>query len=535
MATDPAEGDFDAVVVGSGAGGGAVAFGLTRAGLRTCVLEKGPHYQDADFFHDELAVTRREYFVPSPFDEPNLVARDGGAAVPTASGWISCCVGGGTVHMMGWMFRMRREDTALATRLGASARAGAAAIDWPIAYDELVRAYDEIEALVGVSGDATTLPVAQRALPLAPIAQHPAAQLIDDACRTAGHTPFQPPRAILSAAYRGRQACHYCGFCAGYGCEVGAKSSTAAALLPAAAATGKLTLRPRAQVMRIEVDDTGRARGVVWRDERGVERQSRGKVIVVAAGAIQTARLLLVSGLATKSGHLGRHLLLGAQSLTAAELPLPHPVFGARGGKRDFPFGERALRHGDGTLIFYLPGTNPIFDAEQAAARDDGAPPLWGAALVARLKQRFLETRRIDCETFAELVPHANCRVELDDATRDRTGLPVARIHAALHARTRETSARLGELGAAVLGHTGAPRVTPLVRDGIYWYLQAGTARMAKTDADGVVGPDGQAFEHPGLYVADGAALPSTGSAPFTLTIMANALRIAGRIAADAT
>ena len=68
--SDPAEGDFDAVVVGSGAGGGAAAFGLTRAGLRTCVLEKGPHYRDEDFFHDELAVTRRSFFVPSVFEEP---------------------------------------------------------------------------------------------------------------------------------------------------------------------------------------------------------------------------------------------------------------------------------------------------------------------------------------------------------------------------------------------------------------------------------------------------------------------------------
>ncbi|MBZ0234132.1 MAG: hypothetical protein K8M05_17510, partial [Deltaproteobacteria bacterium] len=268
------------------------------------------------------------------------------------------------------------------------------------------------------------------------------------------------------------------------------------------------------------------------RDERGVERQSRGKAIVVAAGAIQTARLLLVSGLATASGHLGRHLLLGAQSVTAAELPLPHPVFGPRGGKRDFPFAERALRHGDGTLVFYLPGVNPIFDADQAASRGDGQPPLWGAALVARLRERFLETRRIDCETFAEPVPHADCRVDLDDATRDTHGLPVARIQAASHAHTGAASARLGDLGGSVLARIDTARVTPITRDGIYWPLQAGTARMARTDADGVVGPDGQAFAHPGLYVADGAALPSTGSAPFTLTIMANALRIAGRIVA---
>ena len=138
MAADPGEGDFDAVVVGSGAGGGAVAFGLTRAGLRTCVLEKGPQYSEADFTHDELAITRRSFFVPSPFDEPNLVARDGGKAAPSADGWISCCVGGGTVHMMGWMFRM--EERALRMKSRVQGEPDAELVDWPIEYDELANA-----------------------------------------------------------------------------------------------------------------------------------------------------------------------------------------------------------------------------------------------------------------------------------------------------------------------------------------------------------------------------------------------------------
>jgi choline dehydrogenase-like flavoprotein len=528
MALDPAEGDFDAVVVGSGAGGGAAAFGLTRAGLRTCVLEKGPHYRDEDFFHDELAVTRRSFFVPSVFDEPNVVARNGGPASPSADGWISCCVGGGTVHMMGWMFRMAREDLAAGTRFAKTR--GSEALDWPVPYEELVRAYDEIEEVIGVSGDAATLPVAQRSLPLAPIAQHPgAAALLEQGARQYGTPAFQPPRAILSAAYRGRAACHYCGFCAGYGCEVGAKSSTAASLLREAATTGKLTLRPRAQVLRIEADATGRARAVIWRDEHGTERQSRGKAIVVAAGAIQSARLLLLSGLATRSGHLGRHLILGTTGLLTADYALPHPVFGAPGGKRDFPFAERAVRTADGTIIWYLPGTNPIHDAQEAAKHGEGQPPLWGDALTARLKTRFRESRRMVCETFAEFVPHRDCYVELDDTTRDKHGLAVARIHAALHDHTRERSWALHEHGGLALGMTGGD-IKSVTRDGFYWFLQAGTARMARTDADGVVGPDGQSFEHPGLYVADGAALPSTGGAPFTLTIMANALRIAQRI-----
>ena len=135
------------------------------------------------------------------------------------------------------------------------------------------------------------------------------------------------------------------------------------------------------------------------------------------------------------------------------------------------------------------------------------------------------------CETFADFVPHRDCFVELDDKTRDKHGLAVARVHGALHPHTRERSWALHKHGGLALGMTGG-NVISVTRDSFYWFLQAGTARMARTDADGVIGADGQAFEHPGLYVADGAALPSTGGAPFTLTIMANALRIAGAIAA---
>src|SRR5262249_28147561 len=101
---------FDAVIVGSGAGGGTTAYALTQAGFRVCVLEKGPHYKSEDFFHDELAVCRRDYFVPSPLDEPHMVVRPGQpAAERTTDGWIACCVGGGTIHMSGFFFRLHRE------------------------------------------------------------------------------------------------------------------------------------------------------------------------------------------------------------------------------------------------------------------------------------------------------------------------------------------------------------------------------------------------------------------------------------------
>jgi len=533
------DGDYDAVIVGSGAGGGTVAAALCEAGMRVCLLEKGPRYSERDFVHDELAICRRWFFTPDPFSEPNVVAAHGKPAAPSSNGWISCCVGGGTVHMSGFFFRLHEDDFQLRTKYGAPT--GSTLADWPIRYADLEPYYDEIEKRIGVSGDASTLPVKQTALPLAPIAQHPIATTIDAAIAKVGRRAYQTPRAILSGAYAGRAACHYCGFCASYGCETGAKSSTLASLIPAAEQTGKLELVTGAMALAIERDARGRANAVVWTDGNARHR-ARGRVVIVAAGAVQTARLLLASGLANQSGMLGKHLMFSGQAKSSGHFALPHAGFTTR-----FPFLDRTLGElyvtrdarfahpKAGVILVMLPHVNPIFQAELAADRGDDEPPLWGAALVKRLRERFLDTRSVEVETFAEFFPHAGSFVALDEHTKDTYGQPVAKITTSLHPATKRASEVLLGEGERMLAAAGATIERSPHPPDVYWFLQAGTARMVARARDGVVGADGQAFDVPNLYVADGSALPSAGGAPFTLTIMANALRIARGILARAT
>ncbi len=343
MATE----DYDACVVGSGAGGGAVAYALTKAGYKVLVLEKGPHYADRDFFHDELAVCRRSFFVPSPVDEPHVVVRETGATPErSADAWIACCVGGGTVHMSGYFFRMRAEDFRLRSTFGDVK--GANVADWPTSLTEMEPFYDEVERIIGVSGDGLR-EGRVKPYPLAPIVSHPSAELVDAACEKLGVRAFPTPRAIISADYAGRPACHYCGFCGSYGCEVGAKSSSLATFLAIARTTGNLELESRAMVERVELDEKGRAVGAVYLDANRVRRSARARVTIVACSAVETARLLLqsatgrhASGLGNSSGHLGKHLMFSSFASAYGRFPLPSPAFPE--SAQIMPFLDRAVQ-----------------------------------------------------------------------------------------------------------------------------------------------------------------------------------------------
>src|SRR5258708_5282615 len=131
----------DVVVIGSGAGGAPAAWSLADSGAHVVLLEKGPHYGPADFVHDEVAVARRNFFVPYDDDDPHTIRKDGAAqATRTREGWIGINVGGGTVRMAGFCYRLHAEDFELHKRLGNIA--GASIADWPITLADLQPHYD---------------------------------------------------------------------------------------------------------------------------------------------------------------------------------------------------------------------------------------------------------------------------------------------------------------------------------------------------------------------------------------------------------
>lgn len=536
----------DVVVVGSGAGGAPVAAVLAEAGARVVILEKGPYYTSRDFVHDEVKICRRDFWVPYLDDEPHTIRRtDTEPAKRTRSGWTSACVGGATVHMSGFFYRLHPGDFRLAERTGGIE--GTDIADWPIGIEELLPYYDRLEARIGVSGRAGLNPfeVRDRPFPLPPLQPHPAAALFDEAARSLGYHPYPTPRAIASRVFGQRPPCNYCGLCGDYGCENSSKSSCLVTFIPAAEATGRCQVKARSMARRILVDASDRVRGVEYLNARGEVRQIEARVVCLAASAVESARLLLLSrssrfphGLANSNGLVGRNLTFS--TLAKGMAVFDRQALIARLGPEgmDLPFFQRSVQDDywmktagltlpkGGTYNFIIEHPNPIHAAVRLAAAEGWR--LFGEDLKKRLRRHFLEELTVEFEVFGEALPWKGSYVDLDPERRDRFGLPVARITASNHPHADEVNVRMLRHGMGMLEaiKPSAERVSAWTWKDTTYHLQQGTCRFGPDPALSVLDPTCQAHEVRNLYVTDGSFMPTSGGVPSTATIMANSLRV---------
>ena len=320
--------EFDVCVIGSGAGGGAVAWRLARAGKRVLVLEKGPWLREADFFKDELACCRRSVYTPDLRQERHVIEEADGegwrATSTQESGWDfwnGNVVGGSSNFMSGFFHRMKPVDFRLLSEFGPIQ--GANVVDWPIAYEDLEPYYAEVERVVGVSGRVVSHPFLEPRstpdFPYPPTLEHPVSAWIDAACAQLGYRALPLPRAILSQPKGDRRACEYSGYCGSYGCASGAKGGARVALLDEAVASGRCEIRPHSQVFRLASDASGKVIAAEYFDRNGQTRRARARIFVVACQAIESVRLLLSSpgprhprGLGNRHGQVGRNLIFSA-------------------------------------------------------------------------------------------------------------------------------------------------------------------------------------------------------------------------------
>jgi choline dehydrogenase-like flavoprotein len=545
-----AKDSVDVCIIGSGAGGAPLALELGRAGFKVVVLEKGAWYQQTDFVHDEIMNSRRNFFMPLPWDEPHLWRAEGQPYQRTNEAWTANCVGGGTVHMSGYFYRLKPVDFRMKTELGAPK--GSNVVDWPITYKDLAPYYDKAEAEMGVSGNAVPHPFLEPRsgnYPMPPLAEHPVSSEIDKAAKSLGWHAIPTARGILSRPYRGRDACVYCTLCGSYGCEHGAKSSTAASLIPAAIATGNVDLRPKCMAKEITVDAKGLAKSVIYLDADGVEQEQPARIIVSSCTAVESARLLLNSkssrfpnGLGNDNGQVGKNLLFSSFGQSKATFSVEKRGKELAWLSSNMPFINRSLqdfyvmpddRFGfrkGGTLGFMWAHPNPIFAAVGIANK--GERGIFGKALKDKLRTHR-DSRILEFEIYGEFLSNDGTYVGVDPNVKDKFGLPVAAITIKRHPADFTMTKFLVDRGEEVLQAMNPDRVDRVGTAGETTILQGGTCRFGKDAATSVLDADCRSHSVKNLYVVDGSFLPTSGGVPLTLTIAANSFRVADKLVAS--
>lgn len=535
-------GRVDAVVIGAGASGAAAAKVLTERGLRVVALEKGPWRTKESFGGDELANVNRYNLWPDPILNPRTSRT---SAADEAGVDLFCpvpqMVGGGTVHWQGWLPRFTPNDFRL--RSIAGELPGTTLADWPIGYDELEPYYDRVEWAFGVSGQAGANKYEgprTRGYPCPPMPQSRYAQKFHEGCEKLGWNSFPTPQAALSQPFNGRPATVVSAFAQQHGDPTGTRSSALNVFIPDALATGRYELRADSYVRELVLDARGRIKGAVYEDADGVVFEQEADVFLLACGAVETARLLLMStsgrfpaGLANTNDLVGRNVTFHEYSASVATFD--DPIYAWAGGgyvsASSFEFYEHDASRG-----FVSGGHIAAAGVGIPLPINWGLPgkPTWGA-----------EAKQIDRDYFSHSMavamvlhdmPQHDNRVDLDDTVVDAWGLPVARITLAPHENDLAQGRFLIDRCGDILEAAGGQDVTRVYADKVTGNCshQHGTARMGDDPETSVTDRNCRAHEVDNLYVVDGSPFPTATGANPTLTIMANAWRVAEHIATGA-
>ncbi|HWA18658.1 MAG TPA: GMC family oxidoreductase [Devosia sp.] len=538
--------EFDAIVVGAGAGGGITASVLAEAGKTVLLVERGVERDYADSGRrDHLRNHRLSQYGQNtgPDDgQPRVAMMADGterSMPPHESLYqnIAAAVGGGTLvyGMQAWRFHP--TDFAMASTYGVPE--GSSLADWPIGYDELAPYYERAEWEIGVAGDSgadRNSGARARAYPMPGTPDTAATAVLRRGAAAMGIDTFRVPLLLNTTPYGGRSACIACGSCIGFPCPVDAKNGSQNSVLSRAMASGRITLVTGAMVRKVETGDDGRVTGVSFTDADGRTHQVRARAVVLAGGAIETARLLLNSanarepnGLGNNSDHVGRHLQ-GHVYPTAWGL-FDEEVHGSRGP--GVSIATTKFSHGNpgvigGAMLADDFNMLPIIFWKSALPPDQKR---WGRSAKDFMRAHFHHILQV--KGPVQEIPDPDSRVTVSRDVRDRFGLPVARLSGSTHDETMRTAAFMFERAQDWVRASGARKVwgqapRPRLSGGQH---QAGTARMGTDPANSVTDKEGRVWGHDNLFVTDGSLHPTNGGFNPVLTIMALAFRNAEVIA----
>lgn len=545
---------YDVIVIGAGAGGSVVAALASEAGRTVLVLERGEWLSDAAIGHDHL---RNQRFArhgtnagPAVSERRSVLGSDGAerAVSPLDPAFQNnaSTVGGGTRVFGAQAWRFHPQDFAMASHYGVPE--GSSLVDWPISYEDLEPFYERAEWELGVSGDADAHPSAgwrRRGYPMPALRSGRAVAHLEAGARALGWEAGAVPFLINSQPRGGRAACVGCAHCVGFACPTDAKSGAHNTVLRRALATGRTHLATRTHALRICSARPGSVTGVVvaWEDHDGrvVRRTIEADHVVVAAGAVESGRLLLNStaahspgGLGNAHDQVGRHLqghvytgALGRFSGVVQDCRGPGPGVATRMFAHDL--GDAI---GGGMLANDFVKMPVAF---WALALPPGAPR-WGTRGKEVMRTY---TRTIHVTGPVQEVPSPESRLRLSRQIYDRFGMPVALFSGRVHPETLRTARALRAEAVRWLDAAGAEEVwrQPLppadhLSGGQH---QAGTARMGADPRTSVTDPLGRVHGYRNLWVADGSVHVTNGGVNPVLTIFALAYRMAENLLASAT
>jgi choline dehydrogenase-like flavoprotein len=528
----------DVCIIGAGASGAAAAKVLTERGMKVVALERGPWRTKETFGGDELANVNRYNLWPDPLLNPRThrTSADEDAVVDLFCP-VPQMVGGGTVHWQGWLPRFAENDFRLRTIVGDLP--GTSLADWPITYDDLEPYYTKVEWAFGVSGQAGANKFEgprSKGYPCPPMPMSRYAEKFHRGCGALGWNSFPTPQAALSQPYNGRPATVVSAFAQQHGDPTGTRSSALNVFVPDALATGRYDLRPESYVRELVVDERGRVRSAVYEDADGVVHEQEADVFVLACGAVESARLLLLSrsarfpnGLANGSDLVGRNVTFHEYS--SAIGVFDDPIYAWAGGGYVSASSFEFYEHDD---------SRGFASGGHIACAGVGIPlpvnwslpdrPLWGAE-AKRMDQEFFNHSMAVSMVVHDMPQHDN-RVDLDDHVVDAWGLPVARITLTPHENDLAMGRFLVDRDAEILEAAGAKKIYTVYPERVTGNCshQHGTTRMGNDPETSVLDKHCRAHEVDNLFVVDGSPFPTGTGANPTLTIMANAWRVADHI-----
>lgn len=548
--------EYDVCVVGSGAGGGMAAYVLAHAGARVVLLEAGDWWDnttaDSAMFKWPYDSPRRGASTPErPFGEFDACV--GGWELPgepftrapgtSFAWWRARMLGGRTNHWGRISLRFGPDDFRRKSIDGLGD-------DWPIGYEDLAPYYDRLDRLVGIFGSVENLPNHPDGIFMPPPRPRCYELLVMDACRKLGITCIPARLSVLTRPLGGRPPCHYCGQC-NRGCRTNSNFSSPNVLLFPAMRTGRLHVVTRAMVREVTVDSRGLATGVSYIDKTsGNDLHVRARVVVLAASACETARILLNSksslfpqGLANSSGVVGKYLTDTVGTDVAGFVPklteqIPHNCDGVGGGhiympwwldnsKLDFPRGYHIEVWGGRGMPSY-----GFMGGIERYPSGGG----YGVELKNDYRRYYGST--VGFSGRGEQIPNEYCYCELDPEVKDQWGIPVLRFHWRWtdyeynQVRHMQQTFRtiIAEMGGEVFSEMpGRERGYGIATGGSIIH-ELGCVRMGSDPRTSALNSWCQAWDCKNLFVADGGPFVSQADKNPTWTIMALAWRTAERI-----